>query len=96
MMIRMIRMRSMMIRMIRMRSMMIIDKMMTRKSRRRMILVKTRKVMIMRKREMTKILIMDENEFLPAGVTQKRWKELNWLSLKTMKLASLYDQTELP
>ena len=96
MMIRMIRMRSMMIRMIRMRSMMIIDKMMTRKSRRRMILVKTRKVMIMRKREMTKILIMDENEFLPAGVTQKRWKELIWLSLKTKRLASLYDQTELP
>ena len=52
--------------------------------------------MIMRKWEMTKILIMDENDFLPAGVTQNRWKELNWLSLKTMRLASLYDQTELP
>ena len=79
-----------------MRSRMIIDKIRTRKSKRRMILVKTRKVMIMRKWEMTKILIMDENEFLPAGVTQNLWKELNWLSLKMMRLASLYDQIELP
>ena len=23
-----------------------------------------------------------DNEFIPAGVTQNRWKELNWLSLK--------------
>ena len=76
--------------------MMIIDKMRTRKSRRRMILVKTRKVMIMRKWENDEILILDENGFLPAGVTQNRWKELNWLSLKTKRLASLHDQTELP
>ena len=83
-----------------MRSMMIINKMRTRKNRRmmrrEMIVVKIRKVMIMRKWENDEILILDENDFLPAGVTQNRWKELNWLSLKTMRLASLYDQTELP